>query len=358
MKTTGDMEYQIPAPPALSLAGLELPHGWTVQKRVERPQNATGGHFSHGYIARHINGAIGYLKALDIRQAMQGPEPMASLNLLTQSFHHECELCLRCGRHSLSRVVRSIAQGTVHTNPQDPYSLVPYLIFEMAQSDIRHWLDFEERFDLAWLLRVGHHVAVGLSQLHRIGIAHQDLKPSNVLFFHPRHIKIADLGRASARDLDAPHDSVNCAGHRSYAPPELLYGHMPQDWATRRFGCDAYLLGSFLCFLLTRLNMTGLLAHYIPTQLRWTVWAGPYADVLPFLQDAFGRALDAVDSDCPPTLRPHLRPMVAALCDPDPMRRGHPVSKRFSGNPYALDRFISELDLLAAKAECGLLGRP
>lgn len=67
--------------------------------------------------------------------------------------------------------------------PGQGFTKVFYLIFELADGDIRRHLAVQESLDLAFVLRTLHHVAVGLDQLHRADIAHQDLKPSNVLIY-------------------------------------------------------------------------------------------------------------------------------------------------------------------------------
>ncbi len=58
---------------------------------------------------------------------------------------------------------------------------VQYSIFEMADCDTPTYMDVSVKLDLAWTVRMLHQAAVGLQQLHGIGIAPQDLKPSNVL---------------------------------------------------------------------------------------------------------------------------------------------------------------------------------
>jgi serine/threonine protein kinase len=44
-------------------------------------------------------------------------------------------------------------------------------------------VDLARRFDLAYRMRVLHNTAKGLNQLHVSQIAHQDIKPSNVVTF-------------------------------------------------------------------------------------------------------------------------------------------------------------------------------
>ena len=74
-----------------------------------------------------------------------------------------------------------------------------------------------------------HHIAVGLQQIHGQGIAHQDLKPSNVLVFNGNNSKIGDFGRSAYKGHIPPHENNNVAGDLTYAPPELLYGYVDPD---------------------------------------------------------------------------------------------------------------------------------
>src|SRR5204862_166519 len=102
--------------------------------------------------------------------------------------------------------------------PNDAMSTVEYLIFEKADADIRAHLDAHADLDIAFALRALHHVAIGLKQLHSVNVAHQDVKPSNVLIFPGNESKVGDLGRAWAGGMRAPHDDAKpCAGDRNYA---------------------------------------------------------------------------------------------------------------------------------------------
>lgn len=53
-----------------------------------------------------------------------------------------------------------------------------------------------------------HQVAVGIQELHRAKIAHQDVKRSNVVFFGEQRdsVKLIDLGRAVKRDRPSRND--------------------------------------------------------------------------------------------------------------------------------------------------------
>jgi serine/threonine protein kinase len=244
---------------------MTLDGGWKVTGLAPRQKNATGGFFSVGYVVTHPDGREAFLKAMDYSSAVQSPQHMAlMLHALTESYLFEKNLCLRCRDQNLNRVVHAIDSGTIRLNPSDPLSTVEYLIFRKADGDIRALLDAQTDFDLAFALRALHHVAVGLHQLHGVDVAHQDLKPSNVLVFGSDGSKVGDLGRAWAKGMPAPHDEVKpCAGDRNYAPPELLYKQVSPDERVRRFGCDMYHLGSLATFIFTRVHMNALLFHHL-----------------------------------------------------------------------------------------------
>lgn len=342
--------------PAERLLGEELNGGWKVIDRVTRLPNQTGGHFSHGYIVEKADGTRGYLKALDYTQALQSADPAAVLEGMTKAYNFERRLCERCNKRSFRRVVRALDAGTVNVEGS-PYGTVQYIIFELADRDIRVHLDQLERLDIALILRATHHIAVGVQQLHSVGIGHEDLKPSNVLVFDEEGTKVADLGRASAKGIEAPHDGAVIKGDLNYAPPELLYQYQYGSWDDRAFSCDLYHVGSLLAFFLTRHDMTSLIVSHLDPMFHWNRIQEPYSNVLVYLHDAFALAIDDCLEQAPGRLNSPLRELLSMMCNPDPNRRGHPRTiDSVHVNSYSLERFVSSLDLLASKAEHGLLG--
>lgn len=140
---------------------------------------------------------------------------------------------------------------------------VYYLIFESALGDVRSQIDEDAALDAYWCLRALGHTNLGLWQLHRHLIAHQDLKPSNILLYPDDTFRVADLGRSSQQGHQIAHDHYNIPGDRTYAPPELLYGYTHPDFKIRRFGGDLYLLGNLAAFLFSGANVTELLLTHI-----------------------------------------------------------------------------------------------
>jgi eukaryotic-like serine/threonine-protein kinase len=354
MQTSGSYRDQ--------LLGHKLTDDWVPFERLDRHPAQTGASFSTGYLAKNASGSQAFLKAIDLVDALSEPDGnvLLSIKALTDAFHFERELCYRCRDRRLDRVVHPIAYGETRVDPKVAFSNVFYIVFEKAEGDIRSQMKTLEKLDLAWAMRSLHQIAIGLSQLHSAGIAHQDLKPSNVLVFPSNVSKIADLGRASLRNTDSPYDNDGIAGDRRYAPPELLYGHLPNDWPERRFGCDFYLLGGMATFLFTHCTINGLLYSRLSEEYKPSELGGPYAEsfakALPYVLDAFEKSLVEVERSFPHALNLDLRSELLAtirdLCHPDPAQRGRETNPSTGGVPrFDLRRFVTKFDVLARKLE-------
>jgi serine/threonine protein kinase len=336
--------------PASKLRGVALPGGWTADQELSSLSN-TGGSFSYGYQVTHTDGRKAFLKALDYSRALRADDPPAALQALTAAYLFERNVLQTCRSRRMDRVVQSVDFGHVIVDHTD-LGRVDYLILEIADGDVRSFLSASAKIELAWILRALHHIATGIHQLHASNIAHQDVKPSNVLVFGETVCKIADLGSASQKGSVCPRDDRDFAGDPAYAPPELLFGYRDPDWTTRRFGCDAYLLGSMIVFMFAGLNATSLLFSKMAADHHPKVWKGTYQEVLPYLKDAFGLALESF-AKCVPNepFRTELKTLVSYLCEPDLSLRGHPENRIGYTVRLSLERILSKLDLLARKAE-------
>jgi eukaryotic-like serine/threonine-protein kinase len=341
-----------PATAAESLEGVDLPGGWHVLERIERPPGSTGGFFSVSYHVRSDSGDVAFLKVLDYSAALaSGEDPATVLNLMTAGYLFEVEVLELTGSHRLSRVVRALDHGETTVTPpgtrQD--ERINYLVFEVADGDVRDAIDAADRIDHAWKLRMLHHATNGIRQLHGVGIAHQDLKPSNVLVFNGgEESKVADLGCASVLGAVSPRDGSGIAGDRRAAPPELLYGQVDPDWHQRRIGCDLYHVGSLGVFLFAGQGMTPLLVKRLPEPHRPGHWGDSYSEVLPFVRVAFDEVWEEIAKDVPSAIGDDLVVALRELCDPDPDLRGHPKN-RGQLNALALERYVTTFDRLARK---------
>ncbi len=343
--------------PSECLLGLSLSDGWTVVEQVHKSPHATGGHFSCGYRAQKDR-QVAYLKALDFSSALASPDVPRELQALTEAFNFERDLLYKCRDRHLSKVVVPITDGSIEVPGFPPFvNRVYYIIFSLADGDIRKIKDTFADVNVAFAFRSLHNVAVGLEQLHRAEIAHQDLKPSNVLVFQ-KESKVSDLGRASDRGHPFRNDSLREPGDRNYSPVEQWYGYHFSNDFSERLAADLYLLGSLFVFFFSGMSMS----QCMHTQLS-SVNASLTLDFrtdFAELQNAFSSVLLDFRACVEQYIKDDLQTERAVrllewLCHPDPEKRGHPKNLLIPASRFSLERFITQLEILAKRAELNLL---
>ncbi|MCR4303068.1 MAG: protein kinase [Gallionella sp.] len=328
-------------------------NGWFVQEPLQTFQGQTGGVFSKGYIVTK-DGKKAFLKAMDLHAAIK--QGLKRVEETTRQFNFERELHSLCRDKRLSHIVTLIDDGEYHVGQlpsgvDASFNTVYYMIFELADGgDIRREIAFDGHKTDSWKSFVLHQIAVALTQLHKNDIAHQDLKPSNVLSFKQiKKYKLSDLGRSNSKNHSAPTDIDTFPGDWNYAPPEYFYKHIPRDHHDRRYGSDAYLLGSMIAFLFCGYGAIGLTIMHLPQQYRHDTWGGKYEDVLPFLVDAHTKATSTLSPNLPDICRDEMATMYFQLCHPDPQVRGHPTTRSQHGKLLGLNRYIPRFDVIATK---------
>lgn len=344
-----------------TLLGKKLPGerrggAWTITQCVERLPNATGGTFSVGYLATHEDGTEAFVKATDIglltRNSSESPLTKMRQALSEQDF--EREILEVCRGNNLDRIVHALDHGQLETTENGVRDIVFYIMFEKAAGDVRRQINTERRAGLGWSLHALHNLATAIQQLHRQRIAHNDVKPSNFLFFDEELQKLADLGRATSEDNSGPWDKVRYSGDTNYAAPEFCYNgvNFAMDKGKISFSVrqasDLYHLGSMAFFLVTGQKITPLLRTFLRPEHNPHNWRGSFAEVLPFLRDATGECMALLDAELPRNEADELCPEAIAfraaifqLCDPDPQHRGNPLNILNGVDKYALDRYIS-----------------
>lgn len=337
--------------PARLLEGKELDDGWKVIEVVARPTNATGGNFSTTYIVEK-EGERAFMKAMDLSKALLSQDILEGLQFFTDSIKFEGDVLGVCTEKGMNRVVKLLHQGEVELDSTnaDPLSrkasTVFYFIFERGDKDLRKGIEVDQT--AAQKLNVLFNVALAIHQLHQEEIAHQDIKPSNVILFGNDQ-KLADLGRASKRGKVSPNDKWKFPGDPTYMPPEFTYGYEVSEFRDRRLGADLYALGSLMAFLFSLESATPLLWDSLPAHARPDAWKGSFQDVLPHLIDAHSRVCSYLDSCFPEPCKVEMLEAYKQLTHPNPAFRGHPKSRKQHGEPLGTDRFVSLFDRLRMK---------
>ncbi|CAN5586235.1 hypothetical protein BH10BAC2_BH10BAC2_20270 [soil metagenome] len=342
---------------AQNLVGLKLDTGWNVIEKIEKVPGQTGSFFSVCYKIER-DGEICFLKAFDFSKFIQiAATGKATVDIMTDMLNahrYERDLSELCKSKHLDKVVIVKEAGEILVSGHT-YPIVPYLIFDMADGDVRKRMMFSNTLDVTWKLKSLHSISVGLKQLHGIEVSHQDLKPSNILLFNEES-KIGDVGRSLCRKMISPYDGTVFNGDWNYAPPEILYGVYEADWTKRTFSTDCYLLGSMITFYFTGMSMTALIRTELPDNFSWDYWRGSFDDVKEYILNAYDIVLQKISLTIPgDELKKELKKIIEYLCYPIPEKRGHPKSLHIPQAQYSLERFITTLAMLYKKSEFNLL---
>ena len=333
---------------AEQLVGVKLDGGWTVKERLAQ-QPSSGGTFSIPYLVENADGETHFLKAFDFSDAFAAADVLKALASLVNVFEHERDILDVCKGRRMSNVVTAVTYGTVALPGMSaPEGTVYYLIFELATSDVRSQVDTKKRLDPLTCAKILNDISLGLWQVHRVGIAHQDGKPSNVLIYGDGKHKLADFGRASRQGRAVWFDNKDVAGDYTYAPPEQLYSYIHGDYVVRRVGCDMYLLGNLAAFLFSGINITEAIFARLDPQFHPGTWGGTYENVLPMLMNAFDDVMQDMAKEIDPRVKDDVLKVVHELCNPDLKERGHPrgVGKH---DQYSLQRYKSYFDLMVKR---------
>lgn len=334
---------------AESLEGLLLNEKWKVIDKIIPKKNNTGGNFSVAYLVQSDK-QIAFLKAINFNAFFDSSgNVLNAIKEMTDAFTYERDLLQRCKNNSLSKISMIIDEGEIELDGFNVINKVPFLVFDLAEGDIRSVIDFSTNVDILWKIKSLHNICVGLKQLHGIKIGHQDVKPSNILLFDGKKTsKIGDLGRSLCQDIQAPHDRGGFVGDRNYSPPEYYYGYKQLDWNKRVKSTDFYLFGSMIAFYFTGLNMTTLLFRNTNKQFWPQNWGGTFNELLPYLIDSFQTGIDEFsNSISDKIIKAELTKIVEYCCHPNPDKRGH--SNHLKDNSLDFQKTISKLDLIHRK---------
>ena len=110
---------------------------------------------------------------------------------------------------------------------------MPFLAMELLSDGT---LEDRKEIPFRELIQMASQVSSALSQSHRQGVVHGDLKPSNLLVSDDGSIKLGDFGVAKISQADSQ-DEEGLSGTPSYLAPELLDGKRPSAQT------DMYALG-------------------------------------------------------------------------------------------------------------------
>lgn len=349
-----DVQQVTEVPKADALVGVTIAGRWRLDAKFHVGKQESGGNFGVGYTATDLqDGVQRFVKVVDFRSRLRDTSQLRQLLDMAEFEVIMHKACMR-----MSKVVRMVGHGQLAfqtpANP-DPYNFL-CIVLERGDGDIKSHIDFHPDRSPYWKLWVMREVALAIVQMERAQIAHNDIKPSNVIRFPSNgtahNIKLGDVGRAVTKSGSGPFDGISWAGDPRHKPLEVLYGVDEPEWQNRRTAADAYMLGNLACFLFSGASLTERITNSLPPEYRHGVggYAGPYRDLLDIIRHARNCVLDEqIIPTLPAQVRNELGEIVRWLTEPDPRVRGEPSARR--GGTVGIDRIHSRLERLAQRAQ-------
>jgi serine/threonine protein kinase len=334
---------------AEKLLGFLLLDRWTVVDRIARDPGPDGESRTSCYRAVDPKGMQAFVKAFDFRHEDRTRSTEQLSDMLLE-YNHEKRIHHYCADRRLTRVTRIYGAGDISVDGET----VHFIVCEYAPRSLREaHPPGSGQIPAAERLIGLRKVAAGIAQLHAVGVAHQDIKPSNAVAYDDSEVKVTDLGSSSCSHFPAPpHDARSFSGQPGYAPYELLYSHLSPTWDQRRIGCDIFLLGNLAFTSFVGRSLSYVLVHGLSDELRHTSFSGTYDQVLPFLEELhFAMVPLFINEAAPKCIASELTDMILTMCHPDPLKRGHARNLKGRGGQYGLERYISTMDRLARVCE-------
>ncbi len=345
---------------------------WKVIERIYRQQEEPDAIFSSvGYKVKSEDGREAFLKVTDVDLITQAKYTMFERTMTALNQHQvERKLLEHCRGNNMDRIAFAIDYGETIIVDKGTKEAIFYIVFDLAECDVRVQVDKRAQFDIAWIYVALHDLSVAIQQLHSGNVTHNDIKPANFLVFlrdlkfKERLQKLADLGCATSPLMVSIYDDAVCAGDPDYAAPEIMYGKKA-DASLRTFAArrcvDIYHLGSMIFFLVTGRMLTPEIIRYLPPEQRPPAdendWANDFAEVIPYWREAFGRVLVDLKGKLPADDNGDLTPAGEALLsamvqlgEPDPTLRGHPNNQVGHKDRLSVEQYITLFNSLHRRA--------
>ena len=337
-------------PQAEGLIGVVIYQRWRLERLLHAKPPETGGNFGVGYVATDLlEGDERFVKVIDYQRGINDPFRLADFLKEAEFEVIAHNACLR-----MSKVVRMIDHGKLVFRTKGDDSLYTYLclVQEKGEGDIKSHIDFAPDRSTAWKLWVLRDVALAARQMELAHLAHNDIKPSNVIRFSNNGsrepIKLGDVGRIVTRNGSGPFDKAPWAGDPAHRPIEAEYGWQEPEWMNRCTAADAYMLGNLICFLFAGSSLTERITNSMPDEFKPGRLG--YRDALDLVRHTWNTVLtDQVLPSFPTGIRDKLGSIIRWMTDPDPSVRGEPSARR--AGTIGFDRIVSHLERLALQAQ-------
>ena len=350
-----------------TLIGLKTDKKWLVKDQIAKTPDSTGGNFSVGYVVTDENQEEYFLKATDARLLLSGyRKKLKKIGLAFTLQQFERDLVDHLSKPGINRIVRGIDYGEIIKKYEGIGTEVFFIIFEKAKSDVRKYVKELNSIELKQIPTFVHNLAVGLRQIHKNDITHNDIKPSNFLYFDATLQKISDFGSATSMEIGSPNDTEDFLGDPNYFPPEawgykiqLPYTGRYVSLEFRKLG-DLYMLGSMIYFFITGSSLNMQISSKMSLDHVTNIQSINFSDAIHYLNNIHGQVMFEMKEMLNKEIGEESTQSIFRLTNAvnnytkiDPEMRGEPKNERLGLIKTDLQRLISHSNLTSK-----ILGNP
>lgn len=151
-----------------------------------------------------------------------------------KAFENEARALARIFHKNIVKIFRFGMHGSVH-----------YIAMEFVEgTSVKKMIEGRRKLQTDQAKEILRQSLIGLNHIHRAGIVHNDVKPSNVLVDKNGEVKLVDFGIVQLAETRDKKKRSFAAGTVEYLSPEVIRGSPPTPQA------DLYALGVTLYFML------------------------------------------------------------------------------------------------------------
>ncbi len=329
-----------------ALLGETLEGGYRVIRKLPWSVDHPERNRSCCYEAVGPSGEKYFVKAYDFRHEERSGK-LEDLVAAGRQFISEKDIHSKAS--TLRRSTHLVSHGTINIGSETAHYLVSEWVdvcLKRRRPAGRGHATAEQRFiDL-------RQVCSSLIQLHRSGIAHQDVKPSNVMVDPVGVLKMTDYGVSTCSDLaPPPSDSEMVPGDVNFAPFESLYAQRTGSWRRQRLGGDMFMLGNLCFYSFSGLPIAQVALSMLPPELQPASATVDYSDIVPHIIKSMSELVESVleGAGLQDEIRDEVVRLVLELCHPDPRFRGD-ARDRARNATYELQRYESAFERLRLKS--------
>ena len=342
-----------------SLIGQKTETKWYVKDQISKLPDSTGGNFSVGYVVEDENKTEYFLKATDARLISGGYRN--KLKQIGETFslqQFERDLIDHFSKPGINRIVKGIDYGETIKEYEGLGVEVFFIIFEKARTDVRNFLGELKPTEFKHIPIFVHNLAIGLRQIHSNDITHNDIKPSNFLYFDATLQKISDFGSATSENIRSPNDPEDFLGDPNYYPPEAwgykfrppYSGHFVSI-EFRKLG-DLYMLGSMIYYFITGSSLNLQISSKMSNDHKSRIPNIEFSDAIEYLDNIHGQVIFEMKQWLSERIGEKSFQSFIRITDAvknytriDPENRGEPKNEKLGLIKTDLQRLISHSDL-------------